>query len=232
MVLLVDDHVPNRALVRAYLSTTYDLVAILPTLIRVQLLPCECQATTLVGGEGDSRGARDGPEDLLQDPDLFLGVVQLPLHPFVDRAREDFFDAEALDATAKLVAENAVAVADHEPGRRVLGERLDSLLGGPGRAGEFGDVEVKNAAAVVGQDEEDIQNPKRRSISTRLGLIKALGIASRMVRLTTIATPRSSRSRRSAVFITTIEGLRDPLRSRRIDGVASTGLHHDYQRAA
>src|ERR1017187_2669910 len=83
----------------------------------------------------------------------------LPRRP---RCREDFLDAEALDATAELVAEDAVAVADHESGRRVLGEGLDDLLGGPGRAGVLGDVEVKNAAAVVGQDEEEIQNAKRR----------------------------------------------------------------------
>src|ERR1022692_3783253 len=83
----------------------------------------------------------------------------LPRRP---RCGEDFLDAEALDATAELVAENAVAVTDHEPGRPVLGESLDDLLGGPGRAGVLGDVEVKNAAAVVGQDEEDIQNAKRR----------------------------------------------------------------------
>jgi hypothetical protein len=70
----------------------------------------------------------------------------LPRRP---RCGENFFDAEALDATAELVAENAVAVANHEPGRRVLGERLDDLLGGPGRAGVVGDAEVKNAAAVV-----------------------------------------------------------------------------------
>jgi hypothetical protein len=44
----------------------------------------------------------------------------LPRRP---RCREDLLDAEALDATEELVAENAVAVADHKPGRRVLGER-------------------------------------------------------------------------------------------------------------
>ncbi len=76
--------------------------------------------------------------------------------PRRSRCREDFVDAEALDATAELVAENAVAVAEQVLGRRVLGERLDDVLGGPCRAGEFGDVKVKNAAAVVGQDEEDI----------------------------------------------------------------------------
>src|ERR1022692_4510678 len=43
-----------------------------------------------------------------------------------------------------------------------LGEGLDDLLGSPGRGRGVGDVEVKNAAAVVGQDEEDIQNAKRR----------------------------------------------------------------------
>ena len=79
------------------------------------------------------------------------------------RCGETFFDAEALDSTTELVAENAVAVSDHQPRRRVLGERLYDLLGGPGRAGVLGDVEVKNAAAVVGQDEEDIENAKGRS---------------------------------------------------------------------
>ena len=33
----------------------------------------------------------------------------------------DFFDAEALDAMAELIAEDGVAVADHESGRRVSG---------------------------------------------------------------------------------------------------------------
>src|SRR5450631_4832043 len=75
----------------------------------------------------------------------------LPRRP---RCGEDLLDAETLDATAELVAVNAVAVADHEPRRGVLGEGLDNLLGGPGRAGALGDVEVKNAAAIVGQDEE------------------------------------------------------------------------------
>src|SRR5450631_623709 len=89
-----------------------------------------------------------------------FSVRILPRRP---RCGKNFFDAEALDATTELFAENAVAVADHEPGRRVLGERLDDLLGGPCRAGVLGDAEVKNAAAVVGQDEEDIENPKRRS---------------------------------------------------------------------
>ena len=79
----------------------------------------------------------------------------LPRRP---RCGEDLLDAEALDATAELVAENAVAIADHEPRRRILGEGLDDLLGGPGRGRGVGDVEVKNAAALVGQDEEDIQN--------------------------------------------------------------------------
>ena len=48
----------------------------------------------------------------------------LPRRP---RCREDLLDVEALDATAELVAEDAVAVADHEPGRRVLGEGIDDL---------------------------------------------------------------------------------------------------------
>jgi len=82
----------------------------------------------------------------------------LPRRP---RCGETFFDANALDATTELGAEDAVAVADHEPGRGVLGERLDDLLGGPGRAGMLGDVEVQNAAAVVGPRRRRHGEPER-----------------------------------------------------------------------
>src|SRR5450631_177954 len=82
--------------------------------------------------------------------------------PRRSRRGKDFVDAEAVDATAELVAVDAVAVPDQVLGRRVFGERLDDLLRGPGRTGRLGDIEVKNAATVVGKDEEDIQNAKRR----------------------------------------------------------------------
>jgi len=78
------------------------------------------------------------------------------------RCGEDLLDPQALDATAELVAENAVAVADHERRRRILGEGLNDLLGGPGRCRGVGDVEMEDAASVVGQDEEDIENAKCR----------------------------------------------------------------------
>jgi hypothetical protein len=57
--------------------------------------------------------------------------------------RKDFFDAETVDAAAELVAVDTIAVADHVLERRVLGERLDDLLGGRGRAGVLGDAEVR-----------------------------------------------------------------------------------------
>src|SRR5450432_2544530 len=82
--------------------------------------------------------------------------------PRRSRCGENFVDTETVDPTAELVAEDAVAIAEQVLGRGVFGERLDDLLGGPGSAGVLGDAEVKNAAPVVSQDEEDIQNPKRR----------------------------------------------------------------------
>ncbi len=40
-------------------------------------------------------------------------------------------------------------------------EGFDHLLGGPGGRGSLGDVEVKDFAPFMGQDQENIQHPKR-----------------------------------------------------------------------
>ena len=65
------------------------------------------------------------------------------------RCRKHLLDAHAIDPIAKLLAVDAVAVADHVPGRGLLGEGLDDLLGSPGRAWELRDVEMENAASVM-----------------------------------------------------------------------------------
>ena len=76
--------------------------------------------------------------------------------------RERLLDADALDTTAKLVTLDAVAVTDHAPGRRVLGEGFDDLLARPSRTRDLGDVEMKNAPAIAGQDEEDVEDAEGR----------------------------------------------------------------------
>ena len=71
---------------------------------------------------------------------------------------EDFLDAHAFDSSMEYFTVDAVTVADHVLGRRVLGKCLDDLLSSPDRTWEFGDVEVKDTPTVVREDEEDIQN--------------------------------------------------------------------------
>jgi len=74
------------------------------------------------------------------------------------RRGEHLVDADGVDPTAKLLAIDAIAVADHVLGRSVLGKCLDDLLGGPLGTGVFSDVEMKKTAPVVGQNEKDIQD--------------------------------------------------------------------------
>ena len=54
------------------------------------------------------------------------------------------------------------AHAGHVLGRSIFRKCLDDLLGGPSCAGMLGDVEMKNAATVVCEDEEYIQNVEGR----------------------------------------------------------------------
>src|ERR1019366_5482674 len=76
--------------------------------------------------------------------------------------RENFLDGEALNTTAEVVTVDTVAVAHHVLGRRVLGECLKDLLGGPVCAGVAGDVPVQDTSAIVGEDEKDVEDAKGR----------------------------------------------------------------------
>jgi hypothetical protein len=64
------------------------LALLLPALLRAQFFAFKRQSTPLTGGKRDPRAARAGEHDLLKNPNLFLRVVQLPLHPLVDRGRD------------------------------------------------------------------------------------------------------------------------------------------------
>jgi len=66
----------------------------------------------------------------------------------------------ALHSVAKLLAVDLVTVAQEIGGRGVVREGVHDLLGGPAGGGVLGHVEVEDAAALVGQhdeDEEDVQ---------------------------------------------------------------------------
>jgi hypothetical protein len=62
---------------------------------------------------------------------------------------------------------DAVAIAEEIGGSRVVGERLNDLLGGPRRGRMFGDVEVEDPAAVVGEHDEDEEDAQ-----TGVGTVK------------------------------------------------------------
>jgi hypothetical protein len=78
------------------------------------------------------------------------------------RGDEDFFDAQALHALAKLLTIDAVAVAEEIGRSGVVRESVDDLLRGPPGRGLLGDVEVEDMAAVVGKDHEDEEDPQAR----------------------------------------------------------------------
>jgi hypothetical protein len=63
----------------------HDLAALFP-LFRAQSFAGDGEATTLVGCEYDPIAARGSLQHVLENPDLFLSVVQLALHSLVDRA--------------------------------------------------------------------------------------------------------------------------------------------------
>jgi hypothetical protein len=56
------------------------------------------------------------------------------------RRGEDFLDAHAFDALPKVLAVDAVAVAEEIGGCGVVREGVDELLGGPGGGGMLGDA--------------------------------------------------------------------------------------------
>src|SRR5207237_3127537 len=78
------------------------------------------------------------------------------------RRGEDLGKTDGLHPLSKLSAEDAVAIADEKPGRRVVGEGLDNLLRPPSRGSGGGDVERYDAAAGVEEDDEHVERADSR----------------------------------------------------------------------
>ena len=117
-----------------------------------------------VGGQNSTEMAFIEDDDVVETvsayrPDKALNIGILPRRP---GCRENFLDGEALNTTAEVVAVDTVTVAHHVLGRRVLGKRLNDLLGSPVRAGVTGDVPMQDTPAVVGEDEKDVEDAKSR----------------------------------------------------------------------
>src|SRR3989454_6654288 len=78
------------------------------------------------------------------------------------RRDEDLGKTDGLHPLSKLSAEDAVAIADEKPGRRVVGEGLDNLLRRPSRGRGVGHVEMYDSAAVMEKDYEHVEHAERR----------------------------------------------------------------------
>ena len=69
--------------------------------------------------------------------------------------RQHFANRHALQPLPERVTVDAVAIAEEIGRRGVVWEGIDELLGGPGGGGMLGHVEVEDAPAVVGEDDQD-----------------------------------------------------------------------------
>src|SRR5258708_17686582 len=96
--------------------------------------------------------AADGSDDALREGVLPRGAW----------CRDDLGDAHALHPSPKLAAVNAVAIAEEEARRRVIGEGFDNLLCRPAGRGGVRDVEVHDLAAMMHQAHEYVEQPEGR----------------------------------------------------------------------
>jgi len=92
--------------------------------------------------------APDGSDHALSERVLPRGV----------RRDEDLGKTDGLHPLSKLSAEDAGAIADEKPGRRVVGEGLDNLLRRPSRGRGVGHVEMYDSAAVMEEDYEHVEH--------------------------------------------------------------------------
>jgi hypothetical protein len=78
------------------------------------------------------------------------------------RCREDFTVPHARHALLEHVTVDRVAIAEEIGRGGVVREGVHDLLGRPSGGGMLGDIEVEDAAAVVGEHDEDEQHTQAR----------------------------------------------------------------------
>src|SRR5919106_2897759 len=96
-------------------------------------------------------------EDMIQAlaPDRADEPLAERVLPRALRRREHLLDPHALHAAPELLAIDLVAITQEIAWGGVVWEGVDELLRGPGGGGVLGHVEVDDAPAVVGEDDED-----------------------------------------------------------------------------
>src|SRR5215468_4551178 len=87
--------------------------------------------------------------------DHALDIGILPRTPWCN---VNLFDAHSFDSQCEGIAVDSVAVPNHKPGSAVFRKCFDDLLCGPNRCRMLRDIEVDDAASIVRQDNEDIED--------------------------------------------------------------------------
>src|SRR5438132_7613526 len=75
---------------------------------------------------------------------------------------EDLGDAHTLNPSSELAPVDAVAIAKEIARRRVIGERLDDLLSGPGGSRRVRDVKMDDPPTMMLEDHEHVENSESR----------------------------------------------------------------------
>jgi hypothetical protein len=130
-------------------------------------------------------------EDVIQTlaPDRTDEALGKRILPRAVRRGEDFVDPHALHSVPKLLAVDPVTVAQEIGRRGVAGEGVHDLLGGPVGGGVLGHVEVNDAAAMVGEHDEDEEDAEpsgghgeeidRDEVSEMIGQKRPAGLGGR-----------------------------------------------------
>ena len=74
------------------------------------------------------------------------------------RCRQDFADAHVSHLFSEVIAEDRIAVAQQVARELGKGKGLTQLLSCPFRCRVGGDIEVQDATAVMGQNQENVEN--------------------------------------------------------------------------
>jgi len=103
-------------------------------------------------------------DDVVEEfaPDGFDHALSERVLPRGVRRDEDLGKTDGLHPLSKRSAEDAVAIVDEEPGRRVVREGLDNLLRRPSRGRGVGHVEMYDSAAVMEEDYEHVEHAEHR----------------------------------------------------------------------
>jgi hypothetical protein len=107
---------------------------------------------------------------LVEDKDMIQTLApdgaDEPLHegalPRAVGRRKHFTDPHPLHALPERLAVDGVAIAEEIGRRGLFWEGVDDLLGSPVGGGMFGHAKVENAAAMVGEDDQDEEDAQVR----------------------------------------------------------------------